>query len=76
MDAACNHKVAILLDVTSWQDAHEIHKVHKTLLHKPSVAGARPPLSHSALRRSQSLQGDHGTAAGAESIGNVHHIMP
>lgn len=30
-----------------------------------SVAGARPPLSHSALRRSQSLQGDHGTAAGA-----------
>ena len=32
VDAACNHKVAILLDVTSWQDAHEIHKVHKTLL--------------------------------------------
>ena len=45
----------------------EIHKLHKTLLHSHLLAfwifqailraGARPPLSHSALRRSQSLQG-------------------
>ena len=68
VDAACSHKVKKLLSVTSWQDAHEIRKVHKTLLqyfiywhslnHKPFVCFCGwPPLSHSGLRRSQSLQG-------------------